>query len=316
MKRILTISAILLSLALVFGSCASKRYTKKATKLEAIGQNAEAAELYYLAVAKKRTNTEAMAGLKRTGQIMLDKKLSEFNQAYINQQNKEGVYLYEEAKEYYDKVAAVGVELNFPSYYNNYYEEVKNTFLEEQYFKGTKLLDEEKFGQAENVFKEIVRLQPNYKDSKDKLIIATYEPKYRESLDKMDNGMYRQSYYLFEEIIEGAGAYKSSYELKSECLEKGSMTVVMEDVKNTTATAGLESTMESTLINKIKEFDNPFIKLVDSDNNFKSKTAGSSLSSITLICEITKFTYNKGSQSKTEKRGYLKKKVKVLNRET
>jgi hypothetical protein len=49
MKKIFTITAIVLSLALVFGSCASKRYTKKGLKLEALGQYSESADMFYQA---------------------------------------------------------------------------------------------------------------------------------------------------------------------------------------------------------------------------------------------------------------------------
>lgn len=310
MKKIITISAILLSLAFVFGSCASKRYTKKAAKLEAIGQNAEAAELYYQAVVAKKTNVEAISGLKRTGQITFNEKLGKFNQAYNNQNNKEAVYLYEDAKNYYDKVGGVGVNLNFPSFYKEYYEEVKNSFLEDQYYKGLQLLDEEKFAQAENVFKEIVRLQPNYKDAKDKLITATYEPKYRDGILMMEDGRHRQAYYMFDEIIKGAGAYKDSYALKDESLEKGSMTVIIKSIVNNTSSTGIESSLESSLINKIKGFNNPFIVLIDSDSNTRSKNGGSGLSNITINCEISKFTYSKGSLNKTEKEGIFEEKSK------
>jgi hypothetical protein len=88
MKRLFTITAIVLSLALVFGSCASKRYTKKGLKLEALGQYSESADMFYQAVVIKKTNLEATAGLKRTAQMTLSKKLSEFNQAYNNENNK------------------------------------------------------------------------------------------------------------------------------------------------------------------------------------------------------------------------------------
>lgn len=322
MKRFFTISLILLSLVVALGGCASKRYTKKATKLEALGQYSEAADLYYQAVVIKNTNIEAFAGLKRTAQMTLSKKLSEFNKAYNNQENKNAVYLYEDAKKYYDKIAAVGVELNFPTFYDEYYQEVKDIFLEDQYYEGSNLLDSEKFAEAEKVFKEIVRLQPNYKDSKDKLTTATYEPKYRDALQKMDNGQYRQAYYIFDGIITGAGAYKSSYDLKAECLKKGTVTITIEKIKNLTATSGIESMLESKIITEIQGFNNPFIKLIDSNNQNRaaninsSGTTKSTLSTLTLYCEISKFTYNKGNVETIEKRGYLRKKVKVLNRET
>jgi len=296
---------------IILGGCASQRYTKKATKLEAMGQYYEAAELYYQAIKIKNTNIEAFAGLKRTGQMSLSKKLSNFNQSYNNQNNKEAVYLYEDARDYYNKISGVGIDLNFPSFYKDYYEEVKNIFLENQYYEGSTLLTEEKFAQAETIFKEIVRLQPNYKDSKDKLITATYEPKYRDAQQKMDIGKYRQAYYAFDGIIKGAGAYKNSYDLKAESLKQGTITIVIEKFKNLSGSSGIDNNLESKVITDIQNFNNPFIKLIYSDTQIRA-----SETNFSLYCEISKFTYNKGELKTTEKKGYLRKKVKVLNRET
>ncbi|MDD4148921.1 MAG: hypothetical protein PHE33_02720 [Bacteroidales bacterium] len=321
MKKIFTVFIIFLSMLIVLGGCASKRYTKKATKLEAMGQYANAADLYYQAIVIKNTNVEAFAGLKRTGQMSLSKKLSEFNKSYNNQNNKEAVYLYEDARNYYNKISGVGIDLNFPTFYNEYYEEVKNIFLENQYYEGSTLLTEEKFAQAENVFKEIVRIQPNYKDSKDKLITATYEPKYRDGLQKMDIGKYRQAYYTFDDIIKGAGAYKSSYDLKAESLNKGTITITIEKIKNLSGTTNIETNLESKVITEIQSFNNPFIKIIDSNNQNRVASSQNNSNSIaatdlSLYCEISKFTYNKGTVETIEKKGYLRKKVKVLNRES
>lgn len=322
MKRIITISAILLSLALVFGSCASRKYTKKGEKFEIAGQFEEAADMYYMAFVKKNTNLEAKDGLKRTSQMTLAKKLTEFNKSYNNQDNKEAVDKYLDARKYYDKIAGVGIELSFPSYYDEYYAEVKDIYLEDRYYEGTTLLDEEKFAQAEKVFREIVKLQANYKDAKDKLSTAIYEPKYREGLDMMETNRYRQAYYQFEDIINGAGAYKSSYDFKKECLKKGTITITIDKIANNTSVTGIETTLESKMISQIKGFNNPFIKLIDSQNQSRAADVNGSISSksitssVTLYVTISKFTYNRGSQEKIEKHGYLRKKVKVMNRET
>lgn len=319
MKKIITIVAILVSLILVFGNCASKRYTKKGLKLEALGQYSDAADMFYQAVVVKKTNIEAVAGLKRTGQMTLSKKLSEFNQAYNNEQDKEAVYYYQDAKNYYNKIAGVGVELNFPSFYEEYYNEVKDNYLEDRYYEGSNLLDQEKFSDAETIFREIVKLQENYKDSKEKLITAVNEPKYREGLRLMDSEQFRRAYYVFDGIIQNAGAYKSSYDLKSECLTKGTITITIAEIKNYSGTSGLESILQSKIISEIQSSNNPFIKLLDFQNSSSIKgDLGSSKtkSNAILYCEITKFTYNAGKNNEIEKHGYLRKKVKVLNRET
>jgi tetratricopeptide (TPR) repeat protein len=322
MKKIFTISMIMLSLLIVLGGCATKKYTKKGLKLEAMGQYSEAADMFYQAVTIKNTNLEAMAGLKRCGQMTLSKKLSDFNQAYNNEQNKEAVYYYQDAKAYYNKMNAVGCELNFPSFYEEYYNEAKDTYLEDKYYEASKLLDEERFPESETILREIVKIQPNYKDVKDKLVVAVNEPKYREGLRLMDAGLYRKSYFIFDGIIQAAGAYKSSYDLKSECLSKGTMTISVEPIKNYSSTTGIEGVLQSKIISGIQAANNPFIKLIDSQEggkSFQSSTINpvkTIVPNALLNVEITKFSYNKGQLQEFEKRGYLRKKVKVLNRET
>ncbi len=312
MNRRIYIYVFLIAISFSIIGCKSYRYTKKATKLEVLGQHVEAANLYYQALVANRTNIDAVAGLSRTGQISLDKKLSKFNQAYNNQNNKEGVYLYEDAKKYYDKILGVGVELNFPNYYNDYYNEVKNTFIEDLYYKGIKLIDEEHFEQAEPVFKEIVKLNPNYKDSKEKLITAIYEPKYRYGLRKIEEKAYRNAYYIFDEIIKKAGAYKNSYDLKKECLRKGSVTVFIKPVVGYSVDYDLRKTVQSEIMHAITETDNPFIKIIDANNG----NNGAENCDITLSCEITDYRYDKGELEKIEQRGYLRKHVKTLNKST
>jgi tetratricopeptide (TPR) repeat protein len=319
MKKIFTISVIILSLAVVFGGCASKRYTKKGQKLEAVGQFSEAADMFYQAVTVKKTNIEAVAGLKRTGQMTLSKKLSLFNQAYNNQNNKEAVYYYQDAKAYYNKLNAVGADLNFPSFYDEYYNEVKDLYLEDKYYEGSNLLDSEKFAEAEKVFREIVKLQENYKDSKDKLTTSVNEPKYRDGLRLMDSDQFRKAYYVFDGIVKNAGVYKSAFDLRKECQEKGTISIAIAPITNKTSTSGLDSDLQSRIINGIQSSGNPFIKLIDfstvSGTN-SSMTSKPTNAQAVLYVEITKFTYNKGNNEETDKRGYLRKTVKVLNRET
>lgn len=290
--------------------------------MESLGQYSDAADMFYQAVVIKKTNVEALDGLKRTGQMTLSKKLSDFNQAYNNQNNKEAVYYYQDAKAYFDKISAVGVQLNFPYFYNDYYNEVKDNYLEDMYFEGSTLLDQENFSQAETIFRSIVKLQENYKDSKDKLIVAVNEPKYREAVRLMENAQPRKAYYIFDEIIKNAGVYKSSHELKAECLTKGSITISVAEIKNLSSNVGIESILGSKIITNIQASGNPFIKLIDTQKSGKtlesidSQTAKQITPNAILYCEITKLDYNKGQIQETEKRGYLRKKVKVLNQET
>ena len=312
---------LLLSVAVItFTSCASKRFTRQASKMEEAGLFSDAAELYYRALLRKKTNIDAITGLKRTGELTLGTKLSDFNRAYNEQRNKEAVYYYLDAKAYYNKIRTVNVELNFPSYYYDYYSEVKNIFLEDKYFEAMNYLHTESFSRAEQCFKEIIEIHPNYRDVKEQLNIAIYEPVYRDCLLLINNRKYKEAYFKLKRITNKIGAYKDVYDLKNECLEKGTVIIAIAPIKNSSSRKSIEKNIKNEIINSIQKLNNPFIKLIDrtklqiSDNIHSTITF--TVSDAVLYCEITSFNYNAGRLHETIQRGYLKKRVRYKNTET
>jgi hypothetical protein len=241
----------------LFG-CASNRLTRKGVKMEQAGIYDHAADYYYQAYLKKNTNIEARLGLQRTGQMVLDRKLSDFNKAYNQGKNEEAVYHYLESEKYYNKIKNTGIDLNFPSYYTDYYNEVKDIYLDDKYIEALNLLQAEKFNQAENILREIVELQPNYKDAAEQLKIAIYEPLYRQSMQDMEIGKYRSAYYGFDNIVSKFGDYKESIDLRAECLEKAIVNITIAPIEIKVNNTYLASTLESKIISEIKTLGNPF----------------------------------------------------------
>jgi hypothetical protein len=325
MRKFYIMMFLLLGAGIVFSSCATRKMLKKAAKMEETGLYPEAAELYYQVLVRKKDNIDAIAGLKRAGEFTLGRKLSDFNRAYNEQKNKEAVHYYLDAQAYHERVKKVGIELNFPSFYTDYYNEVKDIYLQDKYFEAMNYLQNEAFTQAENALREIVRIQPNYRDAKDQLNIAIYEPVYREALNLMDNGKFRDAYFRFQNIISNMGSYKDVHDLQREALDKGSVTIALSAVKNSSSKSSIETNIENEIINSIQSLNNPFIKLVDQTKSQSGVAARNAReqSSIrfaapdaTLFCEINSFNYDAGRLKETNQRGYLKKRVKYKNPET
>ncbi|HPG72768.1 MAG TPA: hypothetical protein PLM49_00645 [Bacteroidales bacterium] len=307
--------ALFVILALITVSCLSTRLTKKGSKMEEAGMYADAAELYYQAVVAKPTNVDAKMGMKRTGQRVLEKKLSAFNKAYNEGNNKEAVYNFKDADDYYNKITGIGVELNFPGFYREYYDEVKDIYLADKYVEANKYLDAANFTDAERLFREIVSLQPNYKDAKEKLNISVYEPVYREAQIKMDNKLYRTAYYHYDRIIKEYGNYKDSYDLRAECLKKATLTLAIYPVENKSSTSGINATLEAGILKAIQEKQNPFLTLIEASSQTGQGNMARPVADISLYTSVTAFTYEKGTLNKTEKRGYLKKTRQVKDEE-
>lgn len=326
---------IILSLVIVVGSCKSRRLAKKGAELEESGLIVESAEYYYRALLSNEDNVDAKIGLKRTGQNVLDKKLSEFLSNYNNHRTDKAVDAYVEAKDYKEKVAGVGVRLNFPQKYKEYYNEVKDEHLTKEYREAYKLLREEQFDEASRLFNEIKDLDANFKNVKELSLEARNEPLYRKAKDAMAEEKYRRAYDLFEDILRNAGKYKNAERLQAKALEKGTVSIAMLPVKNHTYNQRIAQAIESELESQLTQMTNPFLKLIDRDHNEQIlKENQANLNSISpsnlteldpellkganalFSCEIHSFSANEGNLQSREKKGYLKKKYTVKDSET
>jgi hypothetical protein len=89
--------------------------------------------------------------------------------------------LIRDAKNYYNKVDAVHVHLDFPEYYEDYYNEAKEVFLAERYEIAQSALDQERFSVAKEVLTEIAGFDPEYANLSELKSYAQLEPKYREA---------------------------------------------------------------------------------------------------------------------------------------
>ncbi|MDK2979089.1 MAG: hypothetical protein PWP52_1803 [Bacteroidales bacterium] len=321
MKKIL----LLLSVILVVGGCASKRYTKKATKFEEAGLYEDAAEYYYQAVKKKDSNVDAKLGLRKTGQITLDRKLADFTQAYKQTDYKKAVYNYLEAEKYYNKINLVNVGLDFPEYYKEYYEEAKGDYLNKKYADGVEKLNREDFRAALTVLEEIKGIDPHYKDVNDLYITAKYEPIYRDANQYLENEMYRKAYYTFETIINGAGNYKQSVALKNEAQAKGTITVLVSDISYTSYKyRDVSNKLTSEIKNELSRLNNPFLKVIEPSSldvnlyeNGQMNMQAANLAGIKAVLTgvVNNYTTINGGTKKEEKKGYLKEVTKTKNAE-
>lgn len=308
-------------------SCASKRYAKKGLEFEMVGYYEKAAEMYYISLVKNYNNVDAAIGLKKTGQLTLDKILGQFLNNYNADMAKEAVYKYIESEKYYNKVKSVGVELNFPNHYGDYYAEVKNIYLEQVYNEAYLLLEDESFAKAEIKFNEILLIDPSYGDVDELKKKAHYEPIYRKGKDYLEHEKYRSAYYNFQDILVNLHQYRDSKELSDIALSNALLTIAIVDFSNITKYSNLEKQLQSNIEKQLSEVNSPFIKIVDRDNKERitseqiltllgnvdeavSSKAGKMLGvKALLIGELQEFRINDGRLKKGEKKGYIKETI-------
>jgi tetratricopeptide (TPR) repeat protein len=317
----------LLLVIVLVGGCASKRYAKKGAAFEQAGYYEKAAEMYYMSVLKNTNNVEATIGLKKNGQLTLDKMLGEFLNYYNADVQKDAVYRYLESKAYFEKLGGLGVSLIFPAHYTEYYNEMENGYLEKRYNEAYLLLEEESFAQSEAIFKEIINIDPNYQDVANLFKTAHYEPLYRKGKEYLTVKKYRTAYNTFQQILTKELNYKDAKELSDESLNNALITIAIVDFSNNTSAKNVETLLQSQVEKKMNEMNSPFIKLIDSKNaerikseqllslegnvnNKVSVQAGKMYGVKALLTgSVKQYHIVNGKLNKTQMKGYLKEKI-------
>jgi tetratricopeptide (TPR) repeat protein len=244
----------------------SKHYYKTGVKQEQGGLVNEAAESYYIALQRSRTNVDAQIGMKRTGQLVLNNLLNDFAKQRNFGDYKSAVYAFHVARNYRDRIQSVGVSLLLADFYEQDYQQSKNTYLKNLYDEGNTLLEEKKFTEAEKRFAEIKQLDPGYKDAGDLGDVAYLEPLYQQGKLTMSLEHYREAYENFEKVISRKSTYKDVSALRRECLEKGRFTIALVDFKNASGTPGMEAKIAAYTLDALTSSKDPFINVVDREN--------------------------------------------------
>ncbi|MFN5091857.1 MAG: CsgG/HfaB family protein [Bacteroidota bacterium] len=265
MKRY-TFFIFLVSIVVLSSCHNSKYYTKLGAKQEAAGLTNEAADSYYTAVQKKRSNLDAQIGLKKNAQLVLNLKLNEFTQRNNFGTKREAVYAYQTAIDYKNRIAGVGVQLTVPDYQVSDFEKTKKAYLNELYEDGTKLLEESKFKEAENQFTEISKWDPSFKDAENLKDIAYAEPLYQKGIEEFNAKRYRASHENFSKVHDKKLNYKETEKYMEQCIQKGMYTMALMPFQNGTNVNGADTKAGAYILNALTTVKDPFMNVVDREN--------------------------------------------------
>lgn len=264
-----SLAAIGLATGVMLASCSgSKSFSKKGAKLDEQGLYSEAAEMYLQSLQRNRKNVDAIAGLKKTGQQVLNDKLSEFFKLNSMGGDKGAtVDAYLRAKEYADRVAYLGVTLEIPDHYKTDFNQVKGEYLVELYNEGQDLMAKQDFKGAEARFARIGQLEPGYKDSGSLQDVAYMEPLYRSGKASLDAGKYRAAYNDLNKVVVKNAAYKDAKALQDEALDKGQYAIAVLPFSGADKSKdAVASRVQAYAITALTEVNDPFLRVVDREN--------------------------------------------------
>ena len=209
MKLNFTPKYLIVFLFLFIISCSVKNSTlKKGAEMEKLGNFKQASELYLGVLYRKPNLPEIENALRRSAQLHISE--TAFTIATKNEKgDKEGV-----VNEYYNlngfvnQVNAFTKNLDIDQQTKAIYNKNLDQYLMGQYDLGIKYLSEKKFAEAESVFNDISRFNPNYKDTPKQLSIAINEPVYLSGIQLFGEKKYMPAYDKWNEIYTREANYK------------------------------------------------------------------------------------------------------------
>ena len=219
-----------LLLSIILTACNSpKSLYKKGVKLQQQNLHEQACLYFIKSLDKKSDFIDANLALKTSAQRVINQHLDEFFKSKNFQKDKEAVYHYRSAILFQKRVKNYKIHLEIPSHYKEDYNIILDKYLEDIYTKALHFLSEEKFYEAEELFKEVSLLKPSYKDVDDLQNVATFEPKYRSAVSFLEIEKFRAAYYEFNKI---PNSYKDTKSLQKIALEAGLLTIGLMSFEN------------------------------------------------------------------------------------
>ncbi|GAB1448264.1 hypothetical protein MASR2M44_12720 [Bacteroidota bacterium] len=256
--------AFALGILLIFGACnPSKQYTKKGTELYLLGNYDDAATYFYNALLAKPSNLEAREALKKSGNNVLTSKFSTFGKYVVENRSGDAVRQYLSNKKYYEKIKAVGVDLEWPTMYDEVYSDIKNEYIGKLYEDGLNLMKENKYDVAEKKFTEIGEIEPGYKDASVLRMNSILEPMYQMGVKMLDQENFKEAYRNFDKVYLQDKTYKNVSALREAALGKASVGLGVLPVQNQTRHRDFDNKLYQDIVAGLVKGKSPFLKVVD-----------------------------------------------------
>lgn len=257
----------ILLLTLFLFSCSGAAYfARKGNKAQKEGRVGEASYFFIQSLRRNANNAKAAYGLQTAGQEHLNKLLDEYFRFHNDEKLREAVYAYRDAESFFDDVARVKVTLRFPEYYREYFAEDKAAFLETTYNQAQDHFRKQNFKDAERLFAEVKKWDPNYKDAGKMRNKAEIIPLYEEALKDYDNGFYKTAHGKFSRVVELDASYEQAASYQQESLRRGTFTVAYTPVTDMIRNPVVANIIGAQVLADLAKVKNPFFQIVDRSN--------------------------------------------------
>lgn len=234
---------------------------KQANASSKAGDFNEAATLFYNVLLKDKNNADAKQGLIVNGQQVIADKFAKFSKQVIENKIEDALKTYRFAKQYAANAASVGVVLNWPTEYNEVYEDIKQEYIINKHTQAINLMQQRQFESAEKIFEQMALIDSSYAEVSVLRPATVVEPLYKTAQALFKQQKYKEAYQLFSKIAAIDDGYKDVLELKNKSLQMATSLVGVLPVANDTKR--IAATMPDKIADLLIKQQSSYFKLAN-----------------------------------------------------
>ncbi|MCC5919148.1 MAG: hypothetical protein LAT68_01185 [Cyclobacteriaceae bacterium] len=184
-----------LILMILLGSCTGKRRVlREGAELMARSNFKEAGEVFISHLSRRPQDSEIRAVLLQASQRYMQESENRISREFNRSRHNEVVYAFTELDEFVNRANAVGANLRIDGGLRRNFENSLDIFLDERYARGQALIAQGRFQLAEEVFSEVNRFQPGFRNTDQYLNKATNEPLYQSGNRHFNAGRFMDAF--------------------------------------------------------------------------------------------------------------------------
>lgn len=245
----------------------AKKLSRMAQLLEQQQRPREASQYYMQALELNPNRVEARLGLQRTGEQLFNEQLTKGMRAHEEGNHRQAVYDYMEAMRLSAQLRYYNVQLAMPISHEQRFEASRSAYLSQLYNQGMTALLDERFAEAEDIFREIHSIDPDYRDVKELKATSINEPLYRQANQLMNQDNYKQAFLLFDQIFQRYPQYRDVASLREYCRQRAAMTLALLPFRAVQSQYNsYAESLRGRLMHRLTAEKHPLIEVVDRDN--------------------------------------------------
>lgn len=247
---------------------------ERAVQYERSGMMQEAYNGYADIFERKPKRIEAHVGMKRTAQVLLDRRIMEASGHYLMNDLAAGDRVRAQAVLFKQEMDRHGLELQWDGTLDDQRRAAQQTQARSLLAQAQDAFRDDRFSTAQALADAAMKLDPNLKEAEYLSQLAQLEPRYREGQRAAELGLWRDAYRSFRWIADRDIGYKDAWDRMAEAKAKGAYTLayvpLYNDLLYTAQLNGgagqVENQLSANVKQEILDLKDPLVILVDRDH--------------------------------------------------